>query len=242
MFSHDKIQSLNELELSLYNYIIKNSEKVIYMRIRELANEAHVSTTTILRFCRKLDCDGFSEFKIKLKLYVENKANSQLSDNTSMLIDFLRKSESDNFQNKIKEICEVINGADNLVFVGIGSSGILGKYAARYMSSVGKFSMYVDDPFYPNKCKQDENSVAIVFSVSGETPTVIDHVNRLKKEKTLIISITNNENCTLAKISDLNLSYYIQQTKIDDYDISSQIPVLYIIEAIGIRLHNKYLK
>ena len=33
MFSHDKIQSLNELELSLYSYIIKNSEKVIYMRI-----------------------------------------------------------------------------------------------------------------------------------------------------------------------------------------------------------------
>ena len=67
MFSYNRIQSLNELELSLYNYIMKNSEKVIYMRIREVANEAHVSTTTILRFCKKLDCEGFSEFKIKFK-------------------------------------------------------------------------------------------------------------------------------------------------------------------------------
>ncbi|MDZ4907099.1 MurR/RpiR family transcriptional regulator, partial [Clostridium perfringens] len=71
MFSYNKIQSLNELELSLYNYIMKNSEKVIYMRIRELANEAHVSTTTILRFCKKLDCEGFSEFKLKFKMYIE---------------------------------------------------------------------------------------------------------------------------------------------------------------------------
>lgn len=62
MFSYEVIQSLNNLELSLYEYIMKNKKKVIYMRIRELADEAHVSTTTILRFCKKLNCEGFSEF------------------------------------------------------------------------------------------------------------------------------------------------------------------------------------
>ena len=65
MFRYEVIQSLNNLELSLYEYIMKNSKKVIYMRIRELAEEAHVSTTTILRFCKKLNCEGFSEFKVK---------------------------------------------------------------------------------------------------------------------------------------------------------------------------------
>ena len=241
MFSHDKIQSLNELELSLYNYIIKNSEKVSYMRIRELATEAHVSTTTILRFCKKLNCDGFSEFKVKLKLYIENGKSNQITDNTAMLIDFLKKTETDDFKNKIKQICEVISFADNVVFVGIGFSGILGKYAARYLSCVGKFSIYLDDPFYPIKCKHYENSVSIIFSVSGETPTVIEHVNRLKKEKSTIISVTNNENCTLAKMSDINLSYYIQEVKVEEYDISTQIPILYIIESIGKRLYNYHL-
>ncbi len=57
MFSYEVIQSLNNLELSLYEYIMKNNKKVIYMRIRELADEAHVSTTTILRFCKKLNCE-----------------------------------------------------------------------------------------------------------------------------------------------------------------------------------------
>ena len=40
MFRYEVIQSLNNLELSLYEYIMKNSKKVIYMRIRELAEEA----------------------------------------------------------------------------------------------------------------------------------------------------------------------------------------------------------
>ena len=71
MFSYEVIQSLNNLELSLYEYIMKNNKKVIYMRIRELADEAHVSTTTILRFCKKLNCEGFSEFKVKFKMYIE---------------------------------------------------------------------------------------------------------------------------------------------------------------------------
>ena len=37
MFRYEVIQSLNNLELSLYEYIMKNSKKVIYMRIRELS-------------------------------------------------------------------------------------------------------------------------------------------------------------------------------------------------------------
>ena len=68
MFSYEVIQSLNSLELTLYEYIMTNSKKVIYMRIRELADEAHVSTTTIFRFCKKLNCEGFSEFKVKFKM------------------------------------------------------------------------------------------------------------------------------------------------------------------------------
>ena len=73
MFSNEIIKNLNDLELMLYRYIMKNIEKVVYMRIRELADEAHVSTTTILRFCKKLNCNGYSEFKVKLKIMIIRK-------------------------------------------------------------------------------------------------------------------------------------------------------------------------
>ena len=48
-----QIQNLNELEMQVYQYVMKHQNSVPYMRIRELAAEAHVSTTTILHFCKK---------------------------------------------------------------------------------------------------------------------------------------------------------------------------------------------
>jgi len=53
MFTEKEIMSFNELEFEIYNFILNNSAKIPYMTIRELAGEAHVSTTTILHFCKK---------------------------------------------------------------------------------------------------------------------------------------------------------------------------------------------
>jgi hypothetical protein len=38
MFSHAAIASLNNLEMMVYNYVVKNRDKVMYMTIRELAD------------------------------------------------------------------------------------------------------------------------------------------------------------------------------------------------------------
>ena len=70
MFSHAAVASLNNLEMMVYHYVIKNRDKVMLcMTIRELAEAAGVSTTTVLRFCRKLQCEGYSEFRVRFKLY-----------------------------------------------------------------------------------------------------------------------------------------------------------------------------
>lgn len=240
MFSYNEIQSFNELELSLYNYIMKNSEKVICMRIRELANEAHVSTTTILRFCKKINCEGFSEFKIKFKMYLEQSGGNILIDNTSMIIDFLKKAQGKEYREKIELVCKEINKASTIIFVGMGFSGILSKYAGRYLSAMGRNAIYIDDPFYPLNFKPSDNYVAIAFSVSGQTATVINNINRLKEKGCRIVSITNNESSILAKISDINIGYYVQQEKTENDDITTQIPALYIIETIGRKLYKEY--
>lgn len=242
MFNYEIIQSLNDLELLLYRYIMKNAEKVVYMRIRELSDEAHVSTTTILRFCKKVNCEGYSEFKVKLKMHIQKNEENKISDDTSIIIDFFKKLYNSELDRKLNVVCDFIKEARNVIFIGTGTSGILCKYAARYFSSIGRFAMYIDDPYFPRNYKMYEESVIIAISVSGETPTVIDHISNLKREHSTVISITNSENCTIAKISDLNISYYVQREKIGISDITTQIPVLYIIESIGKRLHNKVLE
>lgn len=53
MFSYEKIQKLNDLELLVYDHIMKNKQVVIFMTIRELADAVHVSASTVICFCKK---------------------------------------------------------------------------------------------------------------------------------------------------------------------------------------------
>lgn len=83
MFSEEMICSLNDLELEVYKYVVRNADKVCYMRIREFADAAHVSTSTILRFCKKAGCDGYAEFKIRLRQTALAAASSALIAGTT---------------------------------------------------------------------------------------------------------------------------------------------------------------
>lgn len=67
MFSYEVIRQFTETEHHLYRYIMDNRDKVMFMRVRELSEVTHVSPASIVRFTRKLGCEGFSEFKVKLK-------------------------------------------------------------------------------------------------------------------------------------------------------------------------------
>lgn len=233
MFSNEMIASFNELETSLYNYIIQNSDKVAYMRIRELADETHVSTATILRFCRKVNCEGFSEFKVKLKMHQEEKKKTMIKSPQHSLVEFFERTLKGELEEKIKKAATIVSQAENVIFIGIGSSGILAEYGARYFSSLGKFSMYIKDPHFPIHSKLRTNSVIIALSVSGETNFTITHLHQLKQEGSKIISITNNKLSTVAKISDLNISYYVTEEFIEEANITTQVPVVYILEALA---------
>lgn len=67
MFDTEKVKGLNELEMVVYRYIIENVSALSSLTIREMAEAAHVSTSTILRTLTKLGFGGFSEFKYFIK-------------------------------------------------------------------------------------------------------------------------------------------------------------------------------
>ncbi len=237
MFDVEQIKSLNDLELMVYEYIVKNPDKVKYMRIRELASEVHVSTSTILRFCKKMGCGGYAEFKLQFREHLNPKNQAQIQDDISEVIDFLKKTSSEEFENKLDFLAEIIFEADNVFLVGSGMSGIVAKYGARYFSSMGKFCLYIDEPHYPTESQFIDNSFVIVFSVSGESRDTIGHVTRFKEKNCRILSITNTENCTFAKLSDYNIAYYVTYMKLKDYDVTTQLPAISIVERLGKKLY-----
>ncbi len=239
MFSYEVLQSFNDLEMLVYNYMMQNKSEVQYMTIRELSEKVHVSTTTIMRFCKKLGCEGWSEFRVQFKLYLKeekNKKKKLASDNNlDELTHFLRTVTSTKYQEGLEAAVQVIREAKQVIFIGIGTSGILGKYGARYFSNMGKYSQHIEDPYYPVAADM-EGTVVIILSESGETQEIINLAERFREHNSRLLAITNGGSCTLAKMADCSLAYYVPEFRVKgEYNVTTQVPVLYLLELLGRR-------
>ncbi len=238
LFSKDTLSQFTDLDYDIYNFIIRNSEKISGMTIREMANKAHVSTTTITRFCRKINCDGFAEFKVKYKLETENNTNTKKGYDSSIVLDFLQRANNEDFQNQLDEIASIIASKKHIIFLGVGNSGIIADYASRYFCNVGIFSTGLSNPMFPINLEVPSETIIITLSVEGEVEMLVHNSEIMKRSKATVVSITNSKNSTLAKLSDYNISYYIQrelayENSWGKVDITSQIPAVYIIESLA---------
>ncbi len=237
MFSNQVLNQFSELDYEVYNFILKNSEKIPYMTIREFANEAHVSTTTITRFCRKVNCNGFSEFKIRFKMEQESTKSIKQKFDSSSILDFFQRIETESFHKQLESIANIIAEKKQIIFLGIGNSGIIAEYASRYFCNIGIFATGINNPMFPINLEFPEESIIIILSVEGETDILIENSEIIKQCNSTVVSITNSKNSTLARISDYNISYYIQGERTDykkmKVDITSQIPAVYIVEALA---------
>ena len=240
LFDYKNIKSLNDTETDIYQYVVNNMEDVLKMNVRDLADATFVSTATIVRFCRKLNCEGFPEFKEKLREYHAGSAIPDFQNEYAKLEDMLQMFSTPEYREKIHKFGEYIQNADELIFFGIGNSGAIAKYAARYFSNIGYFAAGIDDPFYPPVLKKDHKIVAVMQSESGETVEMLDQLHAYKSQGVTILAITNAADSTLAKEADYCLFYaitnvYLPQT----YNLTSQVPAVFLIEACARELQRK---
>lgn len=234
MFHYKSVQKLNELELGVYNYVMTHRDEVMHMKIRQLAANAHVSTTTVLRFCTKMGYEGYSDFKLQLKIEKENKALNNLSKRDDELQDFFKLVRKQEFQHNLLACAQMFQKVPRLFFFGMGSSGMMAQYGARLFSTVGIDTLNIEDSFYPLPETANESTILIVLSVSGETEMMLQLVSRLKAKGVLIVSITNHETSTLAKISDKSIPCYIPiELVADHYNVTSQVPTVYLLEELA---------
>lgn len=235
MFTFEKISKLSELEIIIYNYIVEHPDEILEMSIQELSSQTHVSTTTILRFCRSLGLKGYSEFKLRFK---DDRNNKNVISPSSFYqnITYLEKYIGPEFQRKIEAAAKLIQSSSGIVWMGFGASAGICKYAANFFASTSKSNLVIDDPYFHSNVPLFKGSVLIILSVSGEIDNTIRILHNLKSEDVSVLSITNYDNSTLSKLSDYTIPYYITYNKNNDIDMTTQLPVMLIIEMLGSKL------
>lgn len=241
LFQYHQIACMNKRELSVYNYVSSHLEEASKMNIRELAAICQVSTTTILRFCSKVNCDGYTEFRYRLQQALKDYGIAAHVFSNIPAIQYLQNLNKDeNINQKLNQAAKWCTQAKYILFLGEGVSGTMSEYGARLFSSAGMLAFAVTDPCYPPPIKNMADTVILVLSISGENAHIIALINNYKKRKGKIISITNTDQCTVARISELNFSYYMPliyaSPEIREASLTTQIPVVCLLENLARKL------
>ena len=211
----DNYDKLSISEQQAIDYLMKQ-ENIEHITLKEIKQAVLVSSSTVIRACKKLGYNTFIDLKYDLKISKELAKNSnhstsstfitlkeQLSVEFSRTISILNQDDFDIFAEKI------IN-ARRIFCLGSGSSYMVMSDFNRKLKLI---NLWANDYFehysikrIPDICTKDD--VILVFSLSGNTDVINDCILEAKQSGTTILSITSLTNSPLAKMSDHLIKVY----------------------------------
>ena len=227
-FTYTQVNSLNETEAHIYNYVMQNKEKVLEESIRKLANDIHVSTATIVRFCKKLGCEGFMELKYKLKESItEGEYKNQIA--VSSFVDFTEHIHSQKFVESIKRTADHIKNANYFYISFVGPYGDLAKFLARSFSHVGYRCNGIVDNYYPMpKLSSGESAVVIIGYNKLVDKAIFEEVKKYKEMKYTVVVVTAEDVGVLEHLCDEVI--FTSDGFVMTDQVISNIPLIYTFE------------
>lgn len=233
----------------IIEYIRNNAEKIIYMSISEVAKESSTGEATVTRFAKKMGFSGFQDFKVTLAQEISLKnsnsiINNEITNNEDVLetankllknnINVLERTVDKLNTNSIYKCADLIRNCKKAYFMGVGYSGIVAQDSNYKFMRIGINSMYYQDThtMIMMSALASENEVVFAISHSGETEEIIKAINIAKGNGAKVIVITEKENSTLAKLSDINLSYVSSETLFESGAVSSKLAQIFIVDLI----------
>ena len=196
---------LTEDERKVITSITSHSERgEKRVGIQQIASENFLSTTSIVKMCKRLGFDGYSELYYHLSRQMAASGGRQAED-LERLIDNYSPDLPARFRALLRE------ARDGKMFTtGEGFSNIVGTYIAQRLSICG-FRAYNNVHFYDymlfqeahQRAVRDETAVMFAVSQSGETEPVLNDVRHAKQHGHRIVSFTKRGDSSLARLSDL---------------------------------------
>ena len=112
-----------------------------------------------------------------------------------------------------KSIKAILSSTGKLIVSGMGKSGIIGKKIAATLASTGtpSFFLHPGEAYHGDLGMIEENDVVLLISNSGETDEVLKLIPFLKHQKNCTISMSGNDDSTLAKNTNYHLNIAVEK-------------------------------
>jgi DNA-binding MurR/RpiR family transcriptional regulator len=240
-FPVGKINSLTPMELDVLRYINNNKNEILNLSIQELARNLFVSTTTIIRLCKKLDLEGYSHMKYFIRELLEKEKYSGRSISPLSIEEIIAEELSDIEQtargidiNAVHEIAEFMKHDNQIHFFAKGLTNIVFNYAARHLLSLSRHVTLYEDTHiaYIQSEYMSEKDIIFLASLSGETEQVVRVAQIAKSKGAKVITFTSSPSSMLSKASDYNFLLVNNAKTTLDVDTRSRCQLMFILNII----------
>ncbi|WP_284643702.1 MurR/RpiR family transcriptional regulator [Paenibacillus silviterrae] len=239
--------ALTASESKVAEFIRDRFEQVIYLSVTDLAEQADVGETTVLRFCRKLGYKGYQEFKLAL---AQNHAVASSSivggfDENDEIQAIMQKAASANIKalqetmtlldsKKVEEVAILLLSARRIHFYGVGVSGITAVDAKSKFLRIGIATEAVTDSHLQamSAATLGEKDVAIGLTVSGSTKDTIDALRIAKENGAGTVAITQFAKSPITKTADHILLTAGKELPFDGGSVAGKMAQLLVIDIL----------
>jgi RpiR family carbohydrate utilization transcriptional regulator len=205
------LPSLAPAEQRVGKLVLADPRAFAKLPVTELADRAHVSKPTVVRFCRSVGYDGLSDFKLKLAGSVSEgvpfihrsvDADDKTSDIAVKVIDntvaaFLKyRNDASSFalEQAAQALAATQKTNRRIEFYGAGNSGIVAQDAQHKFFRLGVNAIAYSDGHMQvmSASMLKPGDCAVIISNSGRTRDLMDACDIAKKQGATTIVITTS--------------------------------------------------
>jgi len=218
------LPSLAPAEQRVGELVLHDPKAFAHLPVRELAERAHVSKPTVVRFCRSMGYDGLADFKLKLAGHAnegvpfihrsvdpDDKPADVLvkviDNSVAAFLQYRNAASPIQLEQAGLAILRTWKQGQRLEFYGAGNSGIVAQDGQHKFFRLGITSLSSSDGHVqvlsatllrPGDC-------AVIVSNSGRTRDLLDAAEIAKANGATVIAITASHS-PLASLCDIHLA------------------------------------
>ena len=218
------LPSLAPAEQRVGKLVLSDPRSFASLPVSELAERAHVSKPTVVRFCRSMGYDGLSDFKLKLagtvsegvpfihrSVDVDDKTSDVLVkviDNTvAAFLKYRNDASTHAIERAVDALMATYRSRGRIEFFGAGNSGIVAQDAQHKFFRLGINAIAYSDGHMQvmSASLLGPGDCLVIVSNSGRTRDLMDAADIARKHGATVITITTS-GTPLAQAGHIHLS------------------------------------
>ncbi|MSP35164.1 MAG: SIS domain-containing protein [Limnohabitans sp.] len=203
------LPSLAPAEQRVGKLVLLDPRAFANLPVTQLAERAHVSKPTVVRFCRSVGYDGLSDFKLKLagsvsegvpfihrSVDADDKTTDvmvKVIDNTvAAFLKYRNDASASALDQAVQALAQTHSTGKRIEFYGVGNSGIVAQDAQHKFFRLGMNTIAYSDGHMQvmSASMLGQGDCVVVISNSGRTRDLMDACDIARKRGATTIVIT----------------------------------------------------